>query len=226
MPSRLVAETGRAPGSRSSNRLRAAGKIPGVLYGAGVEPTPIAIDAREFRAAMHGDHGLNAVLTIAVDGTDHMAMAKDIQRNATRGVVTHVDFVTVSRDIEVSADVPLLLVGESSLGGSAMVDVVLSTLAVRAKPQDVPAAVEIDQSGLRVGGHVTVAQLRLPAGVSTDADPDEIVVRVTSEDASAELESLDAEAAEAAEGDAAGEDAEATDEAAEGPADAGEATEG
>lgn len=224
MPSRLVAETGRAPGSRSSNRLRASGKIPAVIYGAGTEPTAIAIDAREFRAAMHGDHGLNAVLTIAVDGTDHLAMAKDIQRNATRGVVTHVDFITVSRDVEVTADVPLVLVGESSLGASAMVDVVLSSLSVNAKPQNVPAAIEIDQSGLRVGSHVTVSQLQLPAGVTTDADPDEVVVRVTSEDASAELDAIDAEVAEAADEATEGE-GEATDgEAAEG--DAAEAAEG
>ena len=113
MSSRLVAETGRTLGSRSTNRLRGEGKIPGVLYGRGTTPTPLAVDARQLRAALRGDHGINAVLTLEVDGTEHVAMARDIQRHVTRGTVSHVDFLVVDRNVSVSADVPLTRVGES-----------------------------------------------------------------------------------------------------------------
>lgn len=216
MSSRLVAETGRTLGSRSTNRLRAAGKIPGVLYGRGTPPTPLAVDARELRAALRGDHGLNAVLTLEVDGTEHVAMARDIQRHVTRGTVSHVDFLVVDRDVSVSAEVPINLVGESDLGGGAMVDVVLSSLTINAKPESIPAALEVDQSNLVVGSQVMVRDLVLPEGVSTEVDLDEVVVRVTVSDATAELEALDEEAAEGAG---------ATAEGAEG-GEAGEATEG
>jgi large subunit ribosomal protein L25 len=213
MSSRLVAETGRTLGSRSTNRLRAAGKIPGVLYGRGTTPTPLAVDARELRAALRGDHGINAVLTLEVDGTEHVAMARDIQRHVTRGTVSHVDFLVVDRDVSVSADVPINLVGESDLGGGAMVDIVLSSLTINAKPESIPAAIEVDQSRLVVGSQVMVRDLDLPAGVTTEVDPDEIVVRVTVSDATAELEALDEEAAE---GETPSEGGEGGGEAAEG----------
>ncbi|CAA9246606.1 MAG: LSU ribosomal protein L25p [uncultured Acidimicrobiales bacterium] len=203
MSSRLVAETGRTLGSRSTNRLRATGKIPGVLYGLGVTPTPLAVDARELRAALRGDHGTNAVLTLDVDGNEHVAMARDIQRHVTRGTVSHVDFVVVDRNISVSADVPVTLVGDSDLGGSAMVDVVVSSLTINAKPESIPAAIEVDQSELAVGSQVLVKDLVLPEGVTTEVDPDEVVVRVLVSDATAELEAIDEEAAE---GEAAPED--------------------
>ena len=194
MSSRLVAETGRTLGSRATNRLRTAGKIPGVLYGLGVTPTPLAVDARALRAALRGDHGINAVLTLDVDGTEHVAMARDIQRHVTRGTVSHVDFLVVDRNVSVSADVPVTLVGESDLGGAAMVDVVVSSLTVNAKPESIPAAIEVDQSTLTMGSQVLVKDLDLPAGVTTDADPDEVVVRVLVADATAELEAIDEEA--------------------------------
>lgn len=202
MSTRLVAETGRTLGSRSTNRLRAAGKIPGVLYGRGTAPTPLAVDARELRTALRGDHGTNAVLTLEVDGTEHVAMARDIQRHVTRGTVSHVDFLVVDRNVSVSADVPINLTGESDLGGSAMVDVVLSSLPINAKPESIPAAIEVDQSALTVGSQVLVKDLLLPEGVTTDLDPEEVVVRVTVSDATAELDAIDEEAAE---GDAPGE---------------------
>lgn len=205
MSSRLATETGRTLGSRSTRRLRTTGKIPGVLYGLGVEPTPLAVDARELRAALRGDHGTNAVLTLDVDGTEHVAMARDIQRHVTRGTVSHVDFLVVDRNVSVSADVPVLLVGESDLGGSAMVDVVVSSLTINAKPEAIPASIEVDQSSLKLGSQVLVKDLALPEGVTTDIDPEEVVVRVTVSDATAEMEAIDEEAAEGeagAEGDA------------------------
>jgi large subunit ribosomal protein L25 len=196
MSSRLVADTGRTLGSRSTRRLRAEGKIPGILYGRGTPPTPLAVDARELRSALRGDHGINAVLTLEVDGAEHVAMARDIQRHVTRGTVSHVDFLVVDRDVSVSADVPISLVGEAELGGSAMVDVVISTLTINAKPESIPASIEVDQSALTVGSQVLVKDLRLPAGVTTEVDPDEVVVRVLVSDATAELDALDEEATE------------------------------
>jgi len=198
MSSRLVTETGRTLGSRSTRRLRGTGKIPGVLYGLGVTPTPLAVDARELRAALRGDHGTNAVLTLDVDGTEHVAMARDIQRHVTRGTVSHVDFLVVDRNVSVSADVPVNLIGEADLGGSAMVDVVVSYLTINAKPEAIPASIEVDQSALELGSQVLVKDLVLPEGVTTDVDPDEVVVRVLVADATAELEAIDEEAAEAA----------------------------
>ena len=91
----LTAHTGREIGSSSTRRLRAEGKIPGVVYGHGTDPIPVAVVAREFQIAMSGEAGLNTLLSLKVDGKDHLTLARDIQHHPVRNTVTHVDFLIV-----------------------------------------------------------------------------------------------------------------------------------
>src|SRR5438067_9811576 len=109
----LVAEVGRVPGSRPSSRLRAAGRIPGVVYGHGIEPLPVSVEARALRGALTTDAGLNALLSLNVSGTTHLTMAREIQRHPVRGTLMHVDFQVVRRDEVLAADVPVVLVGQA-----------------------------------------------------------------------------------------------------------------
>jgi large subunit ribosomal protein L25 len=202
MSTRLVADTGRPIGTSVSRRLRREGKIPGVLYGRGMEPVVLAVDGRELRSALSTDQRLNAVLTIVVDGEEHMALAKDIQRHTTRHVVTHVDFLAISKDDVVSVDVPIMLVGEADLPADAMVNQLLSTLPVKAKPADIPASIEIDSTGFEVGTNVTIADLALPAGVTTDLDPHDpvVVIALQEEEVIEPTEPAEGEVAEGEEG--------------------------
>jgi large subunit ribosomal protein L25 len=110
--STLVAETGRPTGSRASGRLRAAGKIPGVLYGHGLTPVPLAVDRRELRHALSGPAGVNAVVQLRVGGDTHPTVVKDLQRDPVRRTVTHIDFIVVRMDEEITVDVPIILEGE------------------------------------------------------------------------------------------------------------------
>jgi large subunit ribosomal protein L25 len=169
----LHAETGRPLGSRSANRLRSSGKIPGVLYGHGTDPLPIAVDARSLRSALSGDAGLNALLSLDLDGgASQLAMAKDIQRHPTRGTVSHVDFILVNRDEVITADVPVLLVGDAAAvhRGDGVVEQSLFSLTVHAKPGDLPNQIEVDVSDMEIGDAIRVDDLDLPAGVHTDQD--------------------------------------------------------
>jgi len=173
----LLADSSRALGSRPARRLRAQGQVPAVLYGHGIEPVSLAVDSRELRTALTGDSGLNALINLDVDGTKHLAMARHLQRHPVRGNVSHVDFVIVRRDEVVSADIPLHLVGEASevLSEDGIVDQPLFTLTIRAKPADIPGNIEVDVSGLKIGDTIRVGDIRLPAGVETEVDPDEPV---------------------------------------------------
>ncbi|MGH9075432.1 MAG: 50S ribosomal protein L25, partial [Acidimicrobiales bacterium] len=200
----LAVRTGRPVGSSPSRRLRAAGQVPGVVYGHGIDPVPIALDARELRAALTSSAGANALLALEVDGTTHLTMAKELQRHPVRGTLTHVDFVVVRRDEVVRAEVPVTLVGEAESVHRAdgVVDQQAFTLAVRALPADIPGAIEVDVSGLSIGDAVRVGDLRLPAGVEAEADPDQAVVvahppQVTAADLGEEVEPEAAEAGEA-----------------------------
>lgn len=200
----VVAETGRPIGSRSSGRLRAAGKVPGVVYGHGNDPVPVAVDARALRAALSTDAGLNALITLDIGGRTQLAMAKEIQRHPVRHTVTHVDFLAVSRDEVVTVDVPVHLVGEATelLRADGVVDHQLFSLTAHAKPGNIPNSIEVDISALRVGDTIRVDDLDLPAGVTTDVDGETAIVvgqppQVSEADLVTEAEAEEAAAAAA-----------------------------
>jgi large subunit ribosomal protein L25 len=217
----LTAESGRRPGSSDSRRLRADGKIPGVVYGHGIDPIPVAVDARSLRGALSGEAGLNALLNLEIGGEKHLALAKTLQRHPVKGVVTHVDFQVVGRDEVMTVEVPVNLVGEAKdvVNSDGVVAQELFSLTVQAKPGDIPNAIDVDISSLEIGQTIRVADLTLPAGSSTDVDPDHAVV--VGQSAQVSEEDLVPEAAEGAEPIVEG--AEAEGESDEGEGEAGDA---
>ena len=174
----LTAHTGREVGSSATRRLRSEGKIPGVVYGHGADPIPVAVVAREFQIAMSGEAGLNTLLQLQVDGKELLTLARDIQHHPVRNVVTHVDFLIVNRDELISAEVTINLVGEAVeiAHGDGIVDQQLFTLQVKAKPTEIPPSVDIDISSLTIGGALHVSDITIPPGVELETDPGATVV--------------------------------------------------
>jgi large subunit ribosomal protein L25 len=174
----LTAEAGRETGSSSTRRLRAQGKIPGVVYGHGSDPISVAVVAREFQIAMSGEAGLNTLLSLEVGSQNFLTLARDIQHHPFRNVVTHIDFQIVSRDEVISAEIPINLVGEpiEVQHGDGIVDQQLFTLAIKAKPADIPPSVDIDISGLTIGASLHVSDITVPRGVELETDPEATVV--------------------------------------------------
>jgi len=205
----LAAETGRPRGSSAARRLRASGRIPAVVYGAGIESTPVSVDWRELRAALTTERGLNALINLELDGSQHTVVVREMQRHPVRRDVLHVDFLAVDVTQDISGDVPLIVVGEAEkvVRERGVVEQVLSVLVVRGRPGAIPGQIEVDVSDLDVGGQITVGDLDLPEGVETDADPEETVVTAVLSSA-AFVEEEAEEAAEAAEAPAEGEAAE------------------
>jgi large subunit ribosomal protein L25 len=174
----VVAEAPRPIGSRAAGRLRAEGKIPGVIYGHGRDPLPIAVEGRALRAALTTSAGLNALLALQVGDETHLTLAREIQRDPVRSTVTHVDFLIVRRDEVVQAEVPINLVGEARRVAQAdgFIEQLLTSLTVHATPANIPSHVEVDISGLDIGDTIRVSDITLPDGVSTELDPEETVV--------------------------------------------------
>jgi large subunit ribosomal protein L25 len=217
----LVAEARRGLGSSESRRLRSAGKVPAVLYGHGIEPQSLTVDARALRGALNQEAGLNALLALEVDSATHLAMARQLQRHPVRGSVMHVDFVIVRRDEVIAAEVPIRLEGEPVpvARGEGLVEQQLFSLQVHAKPGDIPPHIDVDIAGMQVGDAVRVGDLALPQGVTTEIDPEDPVVVLTPSTISAEIEEEEA----AAEAEAAAAEAEAAEapEGAEAQAEGG-----
>jgi large subunit ribosomal protein L25 len=209
----LAAESGRQTGSSSTRRLRSQGKIPGVVYGHGSAPIPVAVGAREFQIALSGEAGLNTLLSLEVDKKNFLTLARDIQHHPFRNVVTHVDFQIVRRDEVISAEIPINLVGEpiEVQHGDGIVDQQLFTLAIKAKPADIPPSVDIDISDLTIGASLHVSDITVPRGVELETDPAATVVagqpprvQATAEE-EAEAAGVTVEATEEAPSETAGE---------------------
>jgi large subunit ribosomal protein L25 len=210
----LAAEAGRTIGTSSTRRLRASGRIPGVVYGHGTDPVPVSVVARDFRIAMSGEAGLNTLLNLELDGTSHLTLARDIQRHPVKNVVSHVDFLIVRRDEVIAAEVTINLVGEALevQHGDGVVDQQLFTLAIKAKPADIPPSVDLDITDLIIGGSLHVSDLTVPAGVEIETEADATVVAGQPPRVQATDEELAAEAAEGEAAASAGEAAEASEE--------------
>lgn len=199
----LTAETGRPLGSRSSRRLLRDGKVPGVVYGLDQDTVPVAVEWPELRAALTTEAGLNALITLEVDGNEDLTIVKDIQRDPVRRDVVHVDFLRVSRDVEIEVEVPIVLEGtaEKVEREDGTVAHLLFTLSVYAKPGAIPNELTVDVSEMELHDSIRVADLTLPDGVRTEVDEDEVVV--SAQVSRATIEAMEGEeAAEEGEGGA------------------------
>jgi len=212
MPTVLNAQTGRETGSAASRRLRRENKIPGVIYGHGMEPVAIAVERRDLRIATSGPAGFNTVLDLTVDtgaGTKvYPAIVKELQRHPVRRTVNHVDFIQVNLDEEITVSVPVRLEGESEdvAHNNGLVDPAVDSIEVTTTPRHIPDEFVIDVSSMTMDTVIRLADVPMPAGVTPTGDPDMPVVTVLvmrgSETAEGESESAEA-AAEADGGDAA-----------------------
>jgi large subunit ribosomal protein L25 len=201
---KLAAENRADAGKGAARRLRAAGRVPAVLYGHGTKPKSLSIDARELGHALRTEAGVNVLLELQVGRTKHLALAKEIQRHPVRGTFTHIDFILVRRGEKVHVAVPVHLVGEApgvrEEGGIADQD--LYQVNVEAEVTAVPDAVEADVSGLRIGDVLRVGDLKAPEGSTILDDAEASVVSVVPPVVEPEPEEAEEAEAEAAEGEA------------------------
>ena len=210
----LTAEPRSERGSRPAGRLRRAGLVPAVVYGLGTDTQAVTVSARELGNILA--KGTNTLVTLQLDGDAALALVRQVQRDPTRGDLVHVDFVRVSTDVAVSAEVGLHLTGEAEgVKSGGIVEQLIFTLPIEAKPQDIPTGIEHDISALEIGDQLRVGELALPPGVIATVDEDALVAQVVAprvvEEAVPEEEGEEGIEGEAAEGAPA---AEASAEAA------------
>lgn len=151
----------REAGHRSTlTQLRKGGAIPAVIYGYNLDSTPISISANEFRKSVQ-KNGQNGVFLMELDGKKVNVVVSEIQQCSMKDEVNHIDFLAINMSEAIESEVPIKLVGESvgiSLGGILMqpnLDV-----KIKVKPADIPEAIEVDITELKIGETITVADIR------------------------------------------------------------------
>jgi large subunit ribosomal protein L25 len=179
MELKLTAEKREANGKGAARKLRAAGRVPAVLYGHDLEPVPLSVDARELFHILHGSAGSNVLVDLVVNGDEHLALPREIQRDHVRGRYLHVDFLAIRRDQKVTVSVPVHVVGESpGVKAGGVLEHHLWELEVECLPGDVPDGIDAEVSELQVGDSLKVGDLTPPAGLTVLNPPDESVLSV------------------------------------------------
>jgi large subunit ribosomal protein L25 len=205
-------------GTRPSRRLRRAGMVPGVVYGRGSDTVPVAVNSHDLYVALHTDAGLNALINVEVEGGDTvLAVARELQYHPVRGEITHLDFIKVSLDEAIEAEVALDFVGTppgvTDEGG--FVEMIANAVLIEALPTTIPSSITLSIDELHIGDTLKVSDLPVVDGVTYLDDADRPLVTVLApreeiEEAPTEEELEEGE--EAAEGEEGAEEEAAEDE--------------
>lgn len=185
-----------------ARRVRVAGRVPAVVYGAQLPPQPVTVDPKQVQRILHSESGHNSIFDLEVDGTRTKVMIVDWQYEPIKGALMHIDMKRIAMDKVVRVQVPVQLqgvpVGVKTQGG--ILDQVLREVTVECLPADIPGHISVDVSELAFGHVLRVADL--PHGGKlkflTDANsPVAHITAVREEVAPAAEEAAAAEAAAA-----------------------------
>lgn len=175
----LKAEPREGTGKGVAHRLRAEGRVPGILYGHGMKPMPIHVSGLDLLHLFHQSGGSSVLVDLEVNGKKHLAIPREIQRDHIRGRFVHVDFLAVRRNEKVKLTVEVHEVGEApGIRAGGVIEHHLREIEVECLPSDVPESIEADISSLEIGDMLRVGDIVPPAGVTILSDPDLPVISV------------------------------------------------
>lgn len=204
---KVSVEVRTATGKGNARRVRKAGKVPGVLYGHKAAPIALALDPSALVKSLDKQRKRNTVFSLSVTGDgaaseELLAMIRDADIDPLSRRLLHVDFIRVSLEEEVRVTVPLVLKGTAvGVVNGGQLHQSIHELAIAARPQAIPARLEVDVSGLNLGSALHVSDIQLPEGVRAVVEAKEAIASVVAPRAEKETAPVAAEAA--AEGAAA-----------------------
>ena len=188
-------------GKNPARRLRHAGLIPAIVYGAKKDPVPVVVDPKKILEIIHSESGVNTIFQLGLTGSEarRHVMIKEYQVDPVRGNLIHADFVRIQMDEVIEVDVPVLATGEAAgvkLDGGIL-DHVTRQVRVSCLPGDIPESIAIDVSALKIGDALRVSDLPKSDKyrILTEAD---VTLVVVSPPAKEEVAAPTAEAAPAA----------------------------
>jgi large subunit ribosomal protein L25 len=166
-------------GKGGARKARAAGQIPGVIYGHGETPIAVSIDGREFSTAMRAHKGGNAIVNLKVDSGEFTALVRDAQIDPLSRAILHLDFQHISLTETIEVEVPVhavgLAVGVKDNGG--ILEVITRQLEVRCLPTAIPASIDVDVTALNIGESLHVSDIKVE-GFTILTDPGTTVLTV------------------------------------------------
>ncbi len=165
----LRAESRFASGTRPSRRLRRDGRVPAIVYGRGLDTVSVSVNSRDLYGVLRTEAGLNALINVEVEGAETvLTVAREIQRDPVRGRITHLDFIKVSLDEAIEAEVTLEFTGTplAVTEDGAFVETIETSVLISALPTQIPPVIEVDIEHLGVGDTLKVGDLPVLDGVT------------------------------------------------------------
>lgn len=191
-------------GKKFVNKLRKEGFIPAVVYRAGQQTLPVALNAREFVKALHASASGNIIIELKISGDgakqqSRTVLIKEIQHHPFRDDILHVDFHQIALDEAIKVKVAIAprseAVGVARDGG--ILERIMWEVEIECLPTQIPEKIEVDVADLEMGHTKTIKDLIVPAGIKVLADPAQIVVSVAAKKAVEEaVAPVEGEAAE------------------------------
>ena len=164
----LNAEARDDMGKGASRRLRRAGKVPAIMYGAGKEPTSISLSHIELAHQLENEAFFSHILTVKLGGKDESAIVKDLQRHPGKPIIMHVDLQRVSAKEKIRVNVPLHFINEEESPGvkeGGLITHSVTEVEVACLPGDLPEYIEVDLGNLEMNGICHLSEIKLPSGV-------------------------------------------------------------
>lgn len=183
---KLQAEVRAGRGKGPARRLRASGQVPAVLYGPGMEPTPLTLSPKEILSALQSERGRNQLIDVSFSGRTEHALVRDVAVHPVTRDLVHVDLYRVDVNQPVDFNVAFGTKGRAlGVQKGGKLGTPFRQLPVRCTPDKVPARIEIDVTNLDLGGVITAADVQLPEGVVITLKPTQTVASVFEERAAA-----------------------------------------
>ncbi|WP_298208813.1 50S ribosomal protein L25 [Ferrimicrobium sp.] len=168
---KVIAYEDREPGSAESRRLRAAGKVPAVVYGDATKARNLFVDAHDFETALGHRVNVGALMELEVAGKVTTVQLQELQRHPVRRNLSHLDFLVINVREEMEATIELRSVSEE-------LEMEEPSLRVRGHVKDIPDFLEISLDLLGDAEMLTAGQIELPKGVVLVSEPETIVARL------------------------------------------------
>jgi large subunit ribosomal protein L25 len=172
-------------GKNEARRLRAAGRIPGVVYGArkegrAPEGVPVAVDPKEVFRILHSDSGANTLINLRLDGGETRVMVKEYQLDPVTHSLLHADFFQLAMDRAITVTVPIVLKGEARgvkvQGG--LIDFVTRDIEIECLPTDIPEHIDVDVTELMLNQSIRLRELALNPKWKLVTDGETMIVHV------------------------------------------------
>lgn len=196
----LKAEHREGRGKGVARKLRAGGRLPAVVYGAGGDPVSIALDTHDAIHLFRSISVENTIINLEIPGQDTSVptLVREIQTHPARPEVLHVDFLRIRSGVTVELEIPLHLEGTpAGVQAGGILEYSMHQIPVRCLPKDIPETLRLDVSELEMGGAIRIGDLVLPEGVEVMLDSERMLCTILAPAVSAaDEEAEDADAVE------------------------------